>query len=1633
MLVGGVEWDFKFSFSGQNAAQQAQSAVENLERVVISLESELKNSKSETSDWASKLREAQVSVSGLRDALNAFLANLGNTKSNIHSINNSIAALVLGVRDASRQINALYGSIAQLDTRQISVEPIRALAVASALANQQIRELVANSSTLMQIYQKSGGLATTGTGLQRSNRTYAYDMGSTTNAPQGQQLAISYQQTGLAVSGLQRNVEQLTEAIEKDKKAQKSKAATNEDLASTFDLVSTAVGTFLAALGLDQLYQAIQTYTVLAGRVENLGTILRNVGTNAGLSRGDISNLENQIKSLGITTQKARESLALLAQGEIDLGEGAKLARVAQDAAVIAGINSSEAFERIVQSIQRTNTWMLRNLGILINLNNVYREYAITHGRVTTTLSTHEKQELLMQEVLRKGVAIQGTYESALGDVYKQYTSLDRVVEEAQVKLGQQYLPLWKQVVDVTWASVEAFKESNSSAQAFVAATGAAIVAFLGLATAAGTATVAVTAYNAVMATAMGPQVLAGIAVASLLAGAYVFQQAQIENAARALRDHLLQIEANAAATVRLIHVYSDLKKLQEKGPLSDADKTVARRLTEDAAGLLASNKKTAGIGLELLAQDPGNIDVILAKIRSANKDVTKTVAELRANAQKEFEDAKKIIDLKADAVREVVPLEGRSFGSLATRKETTDEARNRLIAGRDALFDYQKTSSFDAELKKLREAEAAYQSIESTITAIEIQEFKKREKAQETAFNLALRAINQFNTARKQLYQDAASDIFDEFQNEMDNLSNNVMTAEEIKADMQAELLQKTKELARTRDENIAKNPSDKTKLEIQYQSQVLALQEQLRIDELDKLAQREQTLKALDAVTGKRDLLIQRELRQIGELRRLRESREGGVDPKLAEGREKLLELDRQRTELLEKYAKDREAIAQREKELGETPGDTTKGLERLNQDKEALRQAEAASEGRYKEERLKAFQDLTEREKELIKERTEAEEKAAERTLELEQRITDKIIDLQEKLVAATEKAEELRQNAIRQTAELRAKAEADAIKQAENALGKLEKGVKDALDKRVKDIEMWREFGKLLQKGVNPIQARAQVAEKFKVPPVGVQRVEDFIKRMREVLEARKQKLEDADKKRKEADDARHKKELERQLDEAIKQRDRIIKALEELKLLGIQGKAGEKDLLADIKKAVEELRKIKEELRKDREKIEKGLKDPFDAGSEKRIEELEKSVPKVSTTPGQIGQPPQSGTPAQPTTTPSTPAGTGVAGPKGSGPIGDALPKAVEPVKQEVEKVVEKAEVIDKDLQEMIDILKKIVPKEAMDLEKMPTNKQIEEIAKLLEALATGKIVPKPPEDLPLGKRPRVFGRPDTRRQEAESKWYQEFEAKLEALLDKFGNKKPVDPKKQKAEAEAAKKAKDEAAEAAKKAREAEDFTKSKAREFEKARATEKEMQEYKEALDDLEQQVIENEAADKSKAMRDKLQQFFKDKKQHEEAQEDLDRQIRENEEYDRKSEEESWKSRQESLERARQRMPEDSAPGDAPPGSKLKPNPSAWDDPIYNTLRPLFGMPELNREASNRAEQTQKLVSKAITAQKQLRVAVAMQSETTAEGFGTIAQGFRSLAKGIVAEQKEIKKQVDTIKSEHQKFTSEFTSQGLD
>lgn len=222
-----------------------------------------------------------------------------------------------------------------------------------------------------------------------------------------------------------------------------------------------AIGTIVATLKLTSL---ISEAAALSQRYNELGIVLGVVGRNAGLTRSEIDATTESVRKQGISMIESRQIVTRMIQSQIDLSKATELARLAQDAAVIGQINSSEALDRLVFGITSAQVEVLRGIGINVSFEQSYAKLAKEIGVTQNALTEQQKLQARLNVVLGEASKISGVYEGAMANAGKQMRSTERLVEDLKVKIGG----LFDQTsIFAVTAYTNALKAADSSVENF--------------------------------------------------------------------------------------------------------------------------------------------------------------------------------------------------------------------------------------------------------------------------------------------------------------------------------------------------------------------------------------------------------------------------------------------------------------------------------------------------------------------------------------------------------------------------------------------------------------------------------------------------------------------------------------------------------------------------------------------------------------------------------------------------------------------------------------------------------------------------------------------------------------------------------------------------------------------------------------------------------------------------------------------------------------------------------------------------------------------------------------------------------------------------------------------------------------
>lgn len=206
------------------------------------------------------------------------------------------------------------------------------------------------------------------------------------------------------------------------------------------------VGLVGGGVGLGAL---IKDFIMTAGRTETLNIAMQSVARATGTSMDELLKYKQAVMDLGIAEQEATLMVTRFMQSQLNLADASKIARAAQDMAVIAGINSSEAAETMVEAVAKLRPELLAQFGMTRNLNDIYGDYAKTIGRSASQLTETQKKQAMMNYILVEAAKAAGTYEDSMSSAFKKLGSLARPWTELKTKIGTPlFLPAFGVFVD---------------------------------------------------------------------------------------------------------------------------------------------------------------------------------------------------------------------------------------------------------------------------------------------------------------------------------------------------------------------------------------------------------------------------------------------------------------------------------------------------------------------------------------------------------------------------------------------------------------------------------------------------------------------------------------------------------------------------------------------------------------------------------------------------------------------------------------------------------------------------------------------------------------------------------------------------------------------------------------------------------------------------------------------------------------------------------------------------------------------------------------------------------------------------------------------------------------------------------
>lgn len=216
---------------------------------------------------------------------------------------------------------------------------------------------------------------------------------------------------------------------------------------------------------IENLEKSIIAAAATAARISALNRVFQFTGKNIGYTAKQLDAYKNALIESGIAEKEALGALQRGVQARFSLNKVLVLGRIAQNAAFVAGVQSSRAHIDLMDAILKQRPILLKQFGILVNLVNVYGKAASELNKTRNSLTATEKRTALFNAVVEQATSISGAYVEGMKEVGKRLTSLPRHVQAAQNAMGKGFLPVMGDLVNMMEASQKsiriAFDEFN--------------------------------------------------------------------------------------------------------------------------------------------------------------------------------------------------------------------------------------------------------------------------------------------------------------------------------------------------------------------------------------------------------------------------------------------------------------------------------------------------------------------------------------------------------------------------------------------------------------------------------------------------------------------------------------------------------------------------------------------------------------------------------------------------------------------------------------------------------------------------------------------------------------------------------------------------------------------------------------------------------------------------------------------------------------------------------------------------------------------------------------------------------------------------------------------------------------------
>jgi len=228
----------------------------------------------------------------------------------------------------------------------------------------------------------------------------------------------------------------------------------------------TAIGGVVGGMSVAMIAFGKKAFNT-AARVSELKVAIDAIGVSTGLGAKAIHDAALEIKGQGIQMAVAQTMAIDFAKANIDVAQASNIARVAQDLAVIAQKDSTDTAQLLTRAITTGNSMLLKSAGITAQASEGYAAYAVQLRKNANDLTATERQQAMVNLIMKEGTQVAGVYEAAMREPGKVLRSMPRLLNEIQVSFGGAIKEGFGPAIKASYDLLKAFAGATDEGGAF--------------------------------------------------------------------------------------------------------------------------------------------------------------------------------------------------------------------------------------------------------------------------------------------------------------------------------------------------------------------------------------------------------------------------------------------------------------------------------------------------------------------------------------------------------------------------------------------------------------------------------------------------------------------------------------------------------------------------------------------------------------------------------------------------------------------------------------------------------------------------------------------------------------------------------------------------------------------------------------------------------------------------------------------------------------------------------------------------------------------------------------------------------------------------------------------------------------